>query len=136
MIFQRFEDDGLAHFSYAVGDEYTGEVAIVDPRRDIDVYLEFARRRGLRIAQVHETHIHADYASGAAELARRTGAPLRLSGYDHGERYDASYPHEELREDDEIAMGRVRLRTVHTPGHTPSTSPSWSTTAVPCPSGS
>jgi hydroxyacylglutathione hydrolase len=119
MIFDRFEDDGLAHYSYAVGSETAREVAVVDPRRDIREYLDFARQRGLRISHVLETHIHADYASGAAELARRAGAPLHLSAYDEGEHYDVEYPHEPLREDDEIVLGEVRLRAVHTPGHTP-----------------
>lgn len=119
MIFQRFEDDGLAHFSYLVGSDSTGEIAVVDPRRDVDAYLAFAREHGVRVAHVLETHIHADYASGAAELARRTGAELHLSAYDDGERYEVTFPHRELRDDDEVVLGRVRLRAVHTPGHTP-----------------
>jgi hydroxyacylglutathione hydrolase len=119
MIFQRFEDKGLSQFSYAVGCEHEGEVVIVDPRRDVDVYLRFATDAGVRITAVTETHIHADYASGAAELARRAGAPLYLSGYDEGERYDASFPHIELRQGSELRAGRVLLRALHTPGHTP-----------------
>lgn len=119
MIFQRFQDDGLAQFSYAVGSERAEEVVIVDPRRDVDVYLRFAREAGVRIAHVVETHIHADYASGAADLAARAGAELHLSAYDDGERYEVSFPHRQLREGDALRLGEVRLQALHTPGHTP-----------------
>ncbi|MFP4623583.1 MAG: MBL fold metallo-hydrolase, partial [Gemmatimonadota bacterium] len=88
MVFHRFVDDGLAQFSYFVGSETAGEVVVVDPRRDVEPYLAYAWERGVRIAHVLETHIHADYASGAAELAHRTGARLHLSAYDRGERYE------------------------------------------------
>lgn len=119
MVLERFEDKGLSHYSYAVGCPGSGEVAIVDPRRDIDVYLDFAAREGLRIACVLETHIHADFASGAKELAERTGARLCLSAYDEGELYDSSFPHEELRDGDALQLGGVRIQALHTPGHTP-----------------
>ena len=119
MIFETFVDQGLAQHSYAVGCEAAGRVAIVDPRRDVDVYLEFAARRGVAIAEVLETHVHADYASGARELAERTGATLRLSAHDAGELYDVGFPHAELRDGDAVEIGKVRLVAVHTPGHTP-----------------
>jgi hydroxyacylglutathione hydrolase len=119
MIFQRFEDDGLAQFSYAVGSQAAAEIAIVDPRRDVDVYLEFARDRGVGITRVLETHIHADYASGALELAARAGASLHASRYDRGERFQVEYAHEPLSDGSELRLGTVRLRAVHTPGHTP-----------------
>jgi hydroxyacylglutathione hydrolase len=119
VIFQRFEDDGLAQFSYAVGSRATAEVAIVDPRRDVDVYLEFARDQGVRITHVLETHIHADYASGALELAARAGASLHASRYDRGERFQVEYAHQPLSDGSELRLGTVRLRAVHTPGHTP-----------------
>ena len=119
MIFERFEDEGLAHFSYAVGSAEAGEVVVVDPRRDTDVYLEWARDNGLRIGRVAETHIHADYASGARELAERAGATLHLSAHDRGERYEVSFDHEALRDGEELRVGAVRLKAVLTPGHTP-----------------
>jgi hydroxyacylglutathione hydrolase len=119
MRFERIEDPGLAHYSYAVGCQTTGQLAIVDPRRDIDVYERFARREGLTIAFVLETHIHADFASGARELAERTGARLLLSAHDTGEVYEVAFPHEELRDGDTVAVGFVRLEALHTPGHTP-----------------
>lgn len=119
MIFERFEDDGLAHFSYAVGDKASGRLAIVDPRRDIDVYLDFAASKRTPITDVLETHIHADYCSGARELAVAAGATLWLSAYDDGERYDVSFPHREMKEGDVVALGAVHLQVIHTPGHTP-----------------
>jgi hydroxyacylglutathione hydrolase len=119
MLVERFEDAGLSQYSYAVACEGAGLVAIVDPRRDVDLYLAFAAAREFRISHVLETHIHADFASGARELAERTGAELCLSAYDAGELYDVTFPHRELRDGDEVAIGRVRLRALHTPGHTP-----------------
>ena len=119
MIFETFVDKGLSAHSYAVGCEAAGRVAIVDPRRDVGIYLELASRRGVAISDVLETHVHADYASGARELAERAGATLRLSAYDAGERYEVTFPHEELRDRDEVRIGKVRLEARHTPGHTP-----------------
>lgn len=119
MIFERFEDDGLAHFSYAVGDKSAERLAIIDPRRDIDVYLDFAASRRVRITDVLETHVHADFCSGALELATRTGATLWESAYDDGERFRVSFPHRDLEDGDVVALGGVHLEAVHTPGHTP-----------------
>jgi hydroxyacylglutathione hydrolase len=119
MIFETFIDRGLSQHSFAVGCEGAARVAIVDPRRDVDVYLELAARRGVAITDVLETHVHADYASGAAELAERAGARLWLSAHDEGERYEVAFPHRELRDGDEVALGKVRLVALHTPGHTP-----------------
>ncbi len=119
MIFERFEPNGLSHFSYAVGCQRAGRVAICDPQRDIDVYLRWAESEGVTISDVIETHIHADYASGAKELADETGARLALSAYDAGEQFDVSYPHRELGEGDVVEIGAVRIEALHTPGHTP-----------------
>lgn len=119
MLFERFEDSGLSQFSYAVGCAEAGAIAIVDPRRDVDVYLKFAGDQGVEITHVLETHIHADFASGARELADRTGAELCLSAYDSGEKYEVAFPHEELEDGDALEIGSVRIEALHTPGHTP-----------------
>lgn len=119
MLFDRFEDADLSHYSYAVGCPGAGRVAIVDPRRDIEVYLDYARDHGVAISHVLETHIHADFASGARELAEVTGAELMLSAYDEGEAFDVSFPHTEVREGDSATLGNVRIEALHTPGHTP-----------------
>ncbi|MGH9314855.1 MAG: MBL fold metallo-hydrolase [Vicinamibacterales bacterium] len=119
MLFERFEDRGLSQYSYAVGCARAGVVAIVDPRRDVDVYLDVAAAKKVRITHVLETHIHADFASGARELAERAGAQYRPSGHDRGETYEVRVPHEDLRDGDAIELGSARLVARHTPGHTP-----------------
>jgi hydroxyacylglutathione hydrolase len=119
MLFERFEDSGLSQFSYAIGCPGVGAVAIVDPRRDVDVYETFAADQGVEITHVLETHIHADFASGARELAERTEAALCLSAYDEGEKYDVAFPHQELEDGSTIEIGSVRIQALHTPGHTP-----------------
>lgn len=119
MLFERFEDTGLSQYSYALGCPGAGRLAIVDPRRDIDFYIDFAGRQNLRITHVLETHIHADFASGAHELARSTGAAHWVSGYDKGELYEVSFPHHDVFDGEELELGSVRLQALHTPGHTP-----------------
>lgn len=119
MLFRRFEDPDLSHYSYAIGCEGAGQLAIVDPQRDVDVYVDVAAEEGLSISHVLETHIHADFASGARELAERTGAVLHVSGHDEGEAYEVAFEHRDLCHGDSVELGRVRLEAVHTPGHTP-----------------
>lgn len=79
MFFQNIYEKGLAQASYLVGCQKTKEAVVIDPRRDINVYLEIAERENLKITKVTETHIHADFLSGARELAAATGAELLLS---------------------------------------------------------
>ena len=113
LVFEQIYLPCLAQASYLVGDRESGECAIVDPRRDVEVYLERAEALGLRIAHVIETHLHADFVSGHAELAQRTGATIHVS-----HRAGAAFSHHAVREGDEITMGRVTLRVLETPGHT------------------
>jgi len=101
----------LAHASYLIGSE--GVAAVVDPQRDIGIYLDAAREHGLRIEHIIETHLHADFVSGHHELAQRTGATIHL-----GEGSGATFPHRALREGDSIAFGQCRLEILQTPGHT------------------
>jgi hydroxyacylglutathione hydrolase len=119
VFFERIEDKGLAQYSYVIACERAGEAVVVDPRRDIDVYLTLAKSRGFRITRVLETHIHADFASGACELAEATGAELAVSAYDRGELYETQFAHRPLHDGDAVSIGRVRLQALHTPGHTP-----------------
>jgi hydroxyacylglutathione hydrolase len=95
-------------------DDASGEVAVVDPRRDVQVYCEWARVREARITAVLETHVHADFVSGSRELALLTGAPLYTSRL--GEQ---TFPHQPLDDGDEIRVGAIRLHAFRTPGHTP-----------------
>jgi glyoxylase-like metal-dependent hydrolase (beta-lactamase superfamily II)/rhodanese-related sulfurtransferase len=113
LVFEQIYLPCLAQASYLIGDSESGSCAIVDPRRDVDVYLERAGALGLRIAHVLETHLHADFVSGHVELAQRTGATIHVS-----HRAGAGFPHHALHEGDEIAMGAVRIRALETPGHT------------------
>jgi hydroxyacylglutathione hydrolase len=119
MLLERFEDKGLSHYSYAVGCEGSGEIAIVDPRRDVDIYLDFAHARNLRIVAVLETHIHADFAAGTKALAEATGAEVWASAYDEGELYETAFHHRPVREGDSLTLGKTRMEALHTPGHTP-----------------
>ncbi|MCP5506017.1 MAG: MBL fold metallo-hydrolase [Chlamydiales bacterium] len=119
MIFERFEEIGLSHYSYAIGCSKLGQIAIIDPRYDVDLYLEYAEQNRLVISHVFETHIHADYASGARHLAVRAGAELVLSAYDKGEKYEVNFPHHPCFDGDMFQLGEVTLKVLHTPGHTP-----------------
>lgn len=117
MKVERFEVSGLAHYSYLLGSE--GKAVVIDPKRDIDTYLSYAESNGLKITHVLETHIHADYASGATALAGATGAEMCLSGHDKGEDFEYQFAHREFRDGDELTVGDLRIVAVHTPGHTP-----------------
>jgi len=122
MLLKRFYDDGLAQASYMVGAETTGEALVIDPLRDIEPYLAAARDEDLRITHVTETHIHADFLSGARDLVRQTGARLLLSAEgdpDWQYRIDAKESAELLRDGDTFSIGEVRIEARHMPGHTP-----------------
>jgi glyoxylase-like metal-dependent hydrolase (beta-lactamase superfamily II)/rhodanese-related sulfurtransferase len=112
MHFKQFYLGCLAHASYLIGSD--GEAAVVDPRRDVDEYLEEAREHGLAIRYVIETHLHADFVSGHRELAARTGAEIVFS-----HRAGAAFAHRAVRDGDELRVGEVTLRFLETPGHTP-----------------
>ena len=114
LVLDRIEAEGLAQLSYLVGDDAAGTAAVIDPRRDVDAYLDAARRHGVRIAHIIETHIHADFVSGARELAARTGASICGGRSD-----DYRFELRQLDDGDQIDLGGVRLRALHTPGHTP-----------------
>ncbi|HEY1341553.1 MAG TPA: rhodanese-like domain-containing protein [Bryobacteraceae bacterium] len=111
MIFEQFYLGCLAHASYLIGSE--GLAAVVDPQRDVDIYLETARQHGLRIAHIIETHLHADFVSGHQELAQRTGATIYL-----GDGSGATFEHRAVHDGDMVEFGNVRLRFLQTPGHT------------------
>jgi hydroxyacylglutathione hydrolase len=112
MIFETFQVAGLGCNSYMVGGD--GEVVVVDPQRDVDVYLAAAKRLGVRITAVIETHLHADHVSGGRDLAAATGASLNVH-----EAARAAYPHHAMREGETFRAGPATLRVIHTPGHTP-----------------
>ena len=122
MILTRFYDDQLAQASFLIGCSHSGEALVIDPNRRVEQYIAAADEAGLRLTGVAETHIHADFVSGARELAARTGAKLHLSdegGPEWRYGYAAGARAALLKEGSRIDVGRVRLEVMHTPGHTP-----------------
>jgi hydroxyacylglutathione hydrolase len=104
----------LAHASYLIADEASGQAAVVDPQRDVEQYLDDAARLGCRIAHVFLTHFHADFVAGHLELRERTGASIHL-----GARAEAEYPFVAMGDGSIVELGTVRLRILETPGHSP-----------------
>lgn len=122
MIFRRFYDDGLAQASYMLACERSAEAIVIDPNMDVERYLRAARDEGVRIVAVTETHIHADFASGARSLASAADVLLHVSG-EGGDDWQYGFAADTgvrtLHAGDNITMGSVRLDVLHTPGHTP-----------------
>ena len=122
MFFSRIYDTQLAQASYLVGCQATGEALVVDPNRDVQRYADAARAAKLRITHVTETHIHADFVSGARDLAALTGAQLLLSG-EGGEDWQYAFAGAAgarlLHDGDHFMVGNIRVDVLHTPGHTP-----------------
>ena len=122
MLFRRIYNDRLAQAAYLVACQRTREAIVIDPLRDPAPYLDAARQEGVRIAMVAETHVHADFLSGAAALAQAAGAELLLSGEGTGVAgYDrAAFPGARwLRDGERVTLGQVQLDVLHVPGHTP-----------------
>ncbi len=128
MLMRMIYDERLAQAAYLIGCQRTGEAIVIDPERDIDRYIELAKREGLRIVASAETHIHADFLSGSRELAERIGAMVYVS--DEGDadwKYlwpkgldgKPPYPHRLLKDGDTFSIGNIDFQAVHTPGHTP-----------------
>ena len=112
MNFKQFYLGCLSHASYYIGSD--GEAAIIDPQRDVDQYIEEASANGQTIKYVIETHSHADFVSGHLELAEKTGAEII-----YGERANTQFPTRKVKDGDELSVGKIKLRFLETPGHTP-----------------
>jgi hydroxyacylglutathione hydrolase len=124
MFFRQVFDRKLAQYAYVIGCQSTGEAIVVDPMRDVDVYLEIARAEGFELVAVAETHIHADFLSGARELAERAGTLVYVSaegGTDWQSEWlkGGEYRHRLLRDGDHFMIGNIRFDVMFTPGHTP-----------------
>ena len=124
MFFRQIFDPELAQYSYILGCQRTGEALVIDPERDIDRYIEIASAEGLRIVAATETHIHADFLSGLREFVEQHDVKLHVS--DEGDQHwkynwamDSEYDVNFLKDNDEFAIGNIRIQALHTPGHTP-----------------
>lgn len=122
MLLKYFYDERLAHASYLVGCQAIGEAFVVDPGRNIQPYLDEAEREGMKLTGVLETHIHADYVSGAHELGKEHGAKLYVS--DEGDEnwkyeYVDGLDYQLLKDGDTIKLGKLTFEVMYTPGHTP-----------------
>jgi hydroxyacylglutathione hydrolase len=112
MLFQRIESEGLAHYSYLIGEG--GAATVIDPRRDCQVYVDNAHRAGMRIAYILETHRNEDYVIGSVELAARTEAEI----WHADAQWDYQYG-QPVEDGQTWELGQLRLKAIHTPGHTP-----------------
>jgi hydroxyacylglutathione hydrolase len=122
MLLKYFYDDKIAHASYMVGCQATGEALVIDPGRDLTPYLEVAQEQEMKIIATTETHIHADFVSGSRELAEQVGAKLYLS--DEGDKdwkyqYLEGYNYELVKDGSTFMIGNIKVEVMHTPGHTP-----------------
>ena len=114
MILKQYYLGCLAHASYLIADETSGQAAVVDPQRDVEQYLDDAAGLGCRIAHVFLTHFHADFVAGHLELRDRAGASIYL-----GAPAQAEYPSRRWRDGTLVQLGEVRLTVLETPGHSP-----------------
>src|SRR6056297_550369 len=122
MLLKYFYDQALAHASYMVGCQRSQQAIIVDPGRDVEQYIEAAAAEGMEIVGVAETHIHADYVSGARELADRVQAKLYVSDEGPAEwkyLYLDTYNAQLVKDGDTFSLGKIKFEVVSTPGHTP-----------------
>lgn len=118
MYFKHFYDKDIAQGAFLVGCQATGEAAVIDAHRDIQMFLEDAAANKLKIVAVFETHIHADYLSGVREIANATGATIYLS--DEGDAdWKYQYAGVKIYDGSEIKIGNITIKAIHTPGHTP-----------------
>jgi hydroxyacylglutathione hydrolase len=118
MFFQHVYDKTLAQASYFIGCQKAGVAAVIDPKRDVDTYLEIAKQNNIKITHVMETHIHADFLSGSRELSALTDAQIYLSD-EGGPGWKYEFDHIGLKNGSSFMVGNLRIDVLHTPGHTP-----------------
>ena len=114
MLLQQFYVESLGHYSYLIGADSEPVGFVVDPKRDIQDYLDAARQQSLQITHIFETHLHNDYVSGALELAAVTGARVHS-----GAGAESGFERVPIKEGDEFRFGELLVRVLETPGHTP-----------------
>src|SRR6056297_1850504 len=111
MLFEKIETEGLAHYSYIIGDE--NEAVVIDPRRDVEIYLKKATKDGFKIKYILETHRNEDYVVGSKELAKKTNAEIWHADSNLDYNYGNS-----VEENQEFKFGRLKIKALSTPGHT------------------
>jgi hydroxyacylglutathione hydrolase len=114
VLFRQLVDDDLGCASYLIGDEAAGEAVVVDPAYAVEPYLEEAARSGVRIVRVLETHTHADHLSGHGRFALEDGVPVSVHPL-----AEPKFPFDAIEDGDEVTVGDVTIRVLHTPGHRP-----------------
>ena len=111
MLFQKIESKGLAHYSYVIGDE--NEAVVIDPKRDVDEYIQITNQNGMNIKYILETHRNEDYIIGSKELAKKTNAEIWHADSNLNYKYGNS-----VKDDQEFKIGRLKFKAINTPGHT------------------
>lgn len=117
LILETIQTEGIAELSYLIGDDTTGRAAVIDPRPDVEIYVELAKKRKVAITHVFESHIHADLMSGSRELAERVKTAKIYVSVEGGAKYD--FDHEAIKDGANFEFGELVLTARHTPGHTP-----------------
>lgn len=114
VTFHQFYLGCLAHASYLIGDPQSKTAFVVDPQRDVEQYIDDAQKNGLKVTHIFLTHVHADFVAGHLELARRTGAQICM-----GSKAETSFKMKKFKEGDVLNFGRLTIKILNTPGHTP-----------------
>jgi hydroxyacylglutathione hydrolase len=117
MVFETVQTAGIAQLSYLIGDDSSQTAAVIDPRPEVEIYLELSRKHGVTITHIFETHIHADFMSGARELEQRVGSAKIYASAEGNATYD--FQVQKICDGDRFEFGSVILTARHTPGHTP-----------------
>lgn len=118
IVLETVKSGGLSHYSYFLADKQAGVAVVIDPRRDVQVYLDLAKEHDVKITHAIETHVHADFVSGSRELAQQTGTAQIVATIEGDPGYGFKVDRK-VKGDDTLTVGGIKLRCIHTPGHTP-----------------
>lgn len=118
ILLETIEAGGLSHYSYFLADKQAGVAVVIDPRRDVQVYLDLAKQHNVKLTHAIETHVHADFVSGARELAKQSGTAQIVASIEGDPEYGFNIDRK-VKDGDELTSGSIQLRCIHTPGHTP-----------------
>jgi hydroxyacylglutathione hydrolase len=119
LVFEEIMTQGISQLSYMIGDDSAGVAAVIDPRPDVDVYIDLARKHEVTITHIFETHIHADFMSGSRELADRAGSAKIYASHEGGAESEYGFDHEGVKDGDQFELGKAIIKAAFTPSHTP-----------------